>query len=245
MHIENKRIVTITMVVLLMGSMVVVAKEAARLVASGQLSKDRAKVVVIDAGHGADDGGKVGVNNVLEKDINLAIACKVKELLEKQDVTVIMTREDDDGGYPKTGSDRKLRDMQNRVERINQERPALTVSIHQNSFPDSNISGAQTFFYEGSVTGRYAAELLQAQLIRTLRPQKERVAKSNDSYYLLKYSEGPIVIVECGFLSNPAEAEMLCDDAYQQKVAWAVHLGILQFLNTGGNKADEMDENPH
>lgn len=243
MRIENKKIVMYIMVLLLMGSMVVVAKEAARLVTSGELSKDRTNVVVIDAGHGADDGGKVGVNNVLEKDINLAIACKVKELLEKQDVTVVMTREDDDGGYPKTGSDRKLRDMQNRVERINKERPVLTVSIHQNSFPDPKISGAQTFFYEGSRPGQYAAELLQEQLIRTLQPQKERVAKANDSYYLLKYSECPIVIVECGFLSNPDEAEMLCDDAYQQKVAWAVHLGILQFLNTGGNEADEMDEN--
>lgn len=244
MVIKNKKIVTYVMAVLLLVSMVVVAKEAARLVVSKQLSQDHSRLVVIDAGHGADDSGKVGINDALEKDINLAIALRVKELLEQQDVQVVMTREDDQGTYPKTGSNRKIRDMKKRVEMINEARPALTVSIHQNSFSDQSVSGAQTFFFQGSEEGQFAAELLQSQMIKTLQPKKERVAKANDSYYLLKNTNYPIVIVECGFLSNPEEAEMLCDEEYQKDTAWAIHLGILQYLNAGG-KTDEMDENPH
>lgn len=245
MNIKNKKIVTYTMAVLLLASMVIVAKEAARLVVSEQLAKDHSRVVVIDAGHGAADGGKVGVNDVLEKDINLAIALKVKALLEQQDVTVIMTREDDQGTYPNTGSNRKMRDMKKRVELINEERPALAVSIHQNAFSDQSVSGAQTFYYQGSEEGQFAAEIMQAQLIKTLQPKKERVAKSNDSYYLLKHTNYPIVIVECGFLTNPEEAELLCDTEYQEQTAWAIHLGILQYLNAGGTGSNEMDENPH
>ena len=170
MVIKNKKIVTYVMAVLLLVSMVVVAKEAARLVVSKQLSQDHSRLVVIDAGHGADDSGKVGINDALEKDINLAIALRVKELLEQQDVQVVMTREDDQGTYPKTGSNRKIRDMKKRVEMINEARPALTVSIHQNSFSDQSVSGAQTFFFQGSEEGQFAAELLQSQMIKTLQP---------------------------------------------------------------------------
>jgi len=242
MIIKNKKIVTYIMVGLLFFSMVVVAKEAADYVVARKIA-GRSRLVVIDAGHGAADSGKVGINNALEKDINLAIALRLKELLEQQDVKVVMTREDDQGTYPQTGSNRKVRDMQKRVEIINKEQPALTVSIHQNSFPDQSVSGAQTFYFEGSEEGKTAAEILQKQLITTLQPDKERVAKSDTSYYLLKNTDYPIVIVECGFLTNPKEAELLCDEMYQQQAAWAIHLGILQYLNTGGTMIDEMDEN--
>lgn len=244
MVIKNKKFVTYIMVVLLFFSMVVVAKETADFVVARKMAdKNRSRLVVIDAGHGADDSGKVGINGALEKDINLSIALRLKELLEQQDIPVVMTREDDQGTYPKTGSNRKIRDMKERVERINKEQPALVVSIHQNSFPDESVSGAQTFYYEGSEEGKAAAEILQKQLIATLQPEKERVAKSDTSYYLLKNTEYPIVIVECGFLSNRKEAEFLCNEEYQQKTAWAVHLGVLQYLNTGGTIEYEVDEN--
>lgn len=242
MVIKNKKIVTYTMVGLLFFSMLVVAKEAADYVVSRKVA-DRSRLVVIDAGHGAADSGKVGINDVLEKDINLSIALRLKELLEQQDIKVVMTREDDEGTYPKTGSNRKMRDMQKRVELINKEQPALTVSIHQNSYPDEGVSGPQTFYYEGSNESKAAAEILQKQLITTLQPSKERVAKSNTAYYLLKNTNYPVVIVECGFLTNQKEAKLLCEEEYQQRAAWAIHLGILQYLNTGGTITDEMDEN--
>ena len=242
MNIKNKKLVNYIMVLLLFFSMLVVAKEAADYVMAERVT-DRKRLIVIDAGHGAADSGKVGINGELEKDINLSIALRLKELLEQQDVKVVMTREDDQGMYPGTGSNRKIRDMQKRVERINKEQPALTVSIHQNAYPDESVSGVQTFYFEGSQESKAAAEILQEQLILTLQPEKERVAKSNTSYYLLKNTNYPIVIVECGFLTNRKEAELLCDEEYQQRTAWAIHLGILQYLNTGGKIIDEMDEN--
>ena len=220
------------MVLLLFVSMVLVAREAAEFVASQKATGINPNLVVIDAGHGADDGGKVGINGALEKDINLIIALRVKELLTAQGIDVVMTRENDAGLYPKSGDKRKLRDMQKRVELINKERPALTVSIHQNSYTDERVSGAQTFYMTGSEDGKRAAEILQGQMIATLKPDKERVAKENGSYYLLKHVENPIVIAECGFLSNAKEAALLCDEEYQEKMAWAIHLGILRYLNS-------------
>ena len=229
---QNHKIINCLMVGLLFVSMVLIAREAAEFVASQRTTGMNPNRVVIDAGHGADDGGKVGINGAVEKDINLIIALRVKELLKAQGVDVVMTREDDAGLYPKTGENRKLRDMQKRVELINKERAALTVSIHQNSYTDERVSGAQTFYMTGSKAGKRAAEILQEQMIVTLAPDKERVAKENGSYYLLKQVKTPIVIAECGFLSNAKEAELLCDAEYQEKVAWAIHLGILRYLNS-------------
>lgn len=198
------------------------------------------KVVVIDAGHGSRDAGKIGVNGALEKEINLALAKQVKILLENQGVYVKMTRTDDVGFYPKTGGNKKLRDMQKRVEFMNKMVPDLVVSIHQNSFADSDVCGAQTFYYEGSLEGERAARLMQAQFA-TIDEENHRKAKSNDSYYLLKNVKYPIVIAECGFLSNVVDAENLCDKQYQRKIAWAIHMGIMQYLN--GGQTNEVDEN--
>lgn len=197
-------------------------------------------LVIIDAGHGAEDSGKVAVNGVLEKDINLTVAKMVRDLLELQDVHVMMTREDERGFYPKTGNNKKLRDLQSRVNFINENAPDLIVSVHQNSFSDPAICGAQTFYYKGSKEGKKAAVLLQDQFAK-LDSNNHRKAKENDSYCLLKNSEYPSIIAECGFLSNPNEAEKLCDEAYQRRIAWAIHMGIMQYLNGGTNS--EVDKN--
>ena len=244
---ENHKSINCIMIVLLFVSMLVIAKEAAEYVSSNKVQGPNLDLIVIDAGHGADDAGKVGINKALEKDINLSIALRVKELLKGQDIRVVMTRKDDRGMYPKTGDNRKLKDMQKRVEFINKEQAALTVSIHQNSYTDESISGAQTFYYTGSEEGKKAAEIMQDQLVKTLDPDNHRLAKENGSYYLLKNVKSPIVIAECGFLSNHKEAELLCDEEYQKKVAWAIHLGVLRYINTveqkGTESTYEMDPN--
>lgn len=189
------------------------------------------KTVVIDAGHGGFDPGKVGINNVLEKDINLAIALKLQVLLEENDYHVVMVRTEDIGLYNEGDRNKKSNDMKNRVQMINEANPLLTISIHQNSYLTSDVKGAQVFYHSSSSGSQQLAELLQQQLITTLADGNHRVAKSNESYYLLKKTSCPIVIVECGFLSNPTEAKLLLDDHYQDKIAWAIHLGALQFLN--------------
>lgn len=187
--------------------------------------------VVVDAGHGGSDPGKVGVHNEEEKKINLAIAEKLKRNLEHQGIRVVMTRKDDDGLYTAGAPNKKREDMNRRIEIINGSGAALAVSIHQNSFTDSKYKGAQVFYYEASEDAKAMAELLQKSLIQNADGTNTRQAKANDSYYLLKKSEIPAVIIECGFLSNGEEALKLSEDSYQEKLAWAVHLGIMQYIN--------------
>ena len=220
------------MAVMLIGSMLLVGREAARYVTGEKLKVQEEQIcVVIDAGHGGDDPGKVGINGVYEKDVNLKIAKLVKLFLEANDITVVMTRESDEGLYDADASNKKVQDMKRRIELIDNTSPALTVSIHQNSFPEEYVHGAQVFYYTGSTQGRQLAEYIQNQLVEKTDPGNRRQVKANDSYYLLKKTGTPIVIVECGFLSNSDEAERLCTPEYQERIAWAIHMGILRYLN--------------
>ena len=120
--------------------------------------------------------------------------------------------------------------MKRRIEIIEKTDPVLTVSIHQNSYPEEYVHGAQVFYYTGSMGSETLASGIQDQLVRGLDPENHRKVKANDSYYLLKKTKGTIVIVECGFLSNAAEAEKLCNETYQDRVAWSIHKGILQYI---------------
>lgn len=181
-------------------------------------------VVVIDSGHGGDDPGKIGINNALEKDINLQIAKKVQKLLEKKNVKVIMTRENEES-LEKS----KVEDLKARVELLNETKPMLAVSIHQNSYPEESVHGAQVFYFAHSKEGEAAAKILQ-EALREIDPENHRQVKANDTYYMLKKTEAPTVIVECGFLSNQKEAEQLCSDEYQNQIAEAVTKGIVEYV---------------
>ena len=163
--------------------------------------------------------------------IHLLIARLVKQFLEENDIEVVMTRESDEGLYDVNASNKKVQDMKRRIELIEEVKPMVTVSIHQNSYPEEYVHGAQVFYYTGSVQGELLAECIQKQLVAKVDSENNRRIKANDSYYLLKKTDVPIVIVECGFLSNSAEAQKLCTQEYQERVAWAIHIGILQYLN--------------
>lgn len=191
-------------------------------------------VVVIDAGHGGMDPGKVGVNGTLEKEINLAMAEKLKQLLEQNDITVVMTRTDDDGLYQENDANKKRADMQARVRILQEMAPVLAVSIHQNSFTDNSSRGAQVFYYQGSEQGKLAADMIQEAMRRAIADGNHRMAKANADYYMLKKSPCPLVIVECGFLSNPEEEALLRTESYQRKVAWAIHLGVMEWIDLHG-----------
>lgn len=230
---KQGRVMGAIMSFLLIFAMLLVAKESAELVKVWKQQEKQEKVttVVIDAGHGGIDPGKVGINDALEKDINLSIALKLKKYLEQQDIRVVMTRETDDGLYEESDSNKKVKDMKKRLAIMEEAKPSLTISIHQNSYPEESVSGMQVFYYETSIEGKALAEMMQQTMIACLKPQKERTAKANDTYYLLKKTSVPIVIVECGFLSNRAEADMLVSSDYQEKMAWAIHMGVLRYLN--------------
>lgn len=233
---RQKKGLGIIMAAVLLVSMYFVAGEGAVYVNSERLvaeEKEKEKVcVVIDAGHGGADPGKVGIDGSLEKDINLQIAMRLKSLLEAQDIEVVMTRTDDGGLYDENASNKKVQDMKRRIAIIEEAQPELVVSIHQNSYHEEYVHGAQVFYYEGSATGKKLAELIQKRFVMNVDAENKRAAKGNNSYYLLKKTSRPIVIVECGFLSNQAEAGKLNSKEYQEKTAWAIHMGILQYLNT-------------
>ena len=188
------------------------------------------KVIVIDPGHGGFDPGKVGVNEVLEKDINLKISLLLKDVLESEGYEVLMTRTEDCGLYSSTDSNKKRADMQKRVEIINSSNAVLAVSIHQNSFEQESSKGAQVFYHQESEKGKILGETLQETIKSVIADGNHRVAKSNDSYYMLRKTQCPLVIVECGFLSNQAEAKILTEDEYQKKMAGAIRDGIKKYL---------------
>lgn len=183
------------------------------------------KRVVLDAGHGGADPGKVGEGDVLEKDINLAIAKKVKKRLEKDGLEVIMTRQEDEMLCSENAQNKKVEDLKSRIEIINSNEPAVAVSIHQNSYSDPAVKGSQIFYFTHSEDGKKVAEVMQKELLEAF-PDTARDEKANDTYYLLKKTEVPTVIVECGFLSNSGEAKLLSGEEYQQKMADAIAKGI-------------------
>ena len=228
---ENQnRVLKLVMVGILMVSMFVVAREGAVYVNSLQVENEKKICVVIDAGHGGSDPGKVGINNQLEKEINLKIAKILKGFLQAEGIEVVMTREDDAGLYDDDASNKKVQDMKRRLEIIETADPVIVVSIHQNSYHEEYVKGAQVFYYSTSENSKQLAEVIQEQL-RSLDPDNKREAKGNDSYFLLKKTSKPIVIVECGFLSNREEAEKLSSALYQEKMAWNIHMGIMKYLN--------------
>lgn len=231
---ENQnRILKLVMVGILMVSMFVVAREGAVYVNSLQAENKKRVCVVIDAGHGGSDPGKVGINNQLEKELNLKIAEILKGFLQAEGVEVVMTRQSDDGLYDEDASNKKVQDMKRRLEIIEKADPEIVVSIHQNSYHEEYVKGAQVFYYSTSENSRQLAEVIQEQL-KSLDPDNRREAKGNDRYFLLKKTSKPIVIVECGFLSNREEAEKLSSDLYQEKMAWNIHMGIMKYLNHRG-----------
>lgn len=186
-------------------------------------------VVVLDAGHGGSDPGKIGINEVLEKDVNLAIVLKIREMLEKEGIGCVLTRVDDERVDENGKELSKAADMKERVRIMNEVHPKLVVSVHQNSYTSSEIKGAQVFYYESSTESEKIAEIIQEELCK-VDSSNTRKIKGNSTYYLLKRTEVPAVIVECGFLSNPEEAEKLATEEYQKKMAEAIVKGIKSYL---------------
>lgn len=191
--------------------------------------------VAIDPGHGGFDPGKVGVDGTLEKDINLSISLILKDLLEKENIKVIITRTEDKAVGQGDGEAKKQEDMKARVMMINESKADIAVSIHQNSFTDESSKGAQVFYHTESEEGAALAKVIQEQIKLSAADDNHRMEKANNDYYLLKKTTCPIVIVECGFLSNYAEAALLNEKAYQRKIAEGVAKGILLYLD---NKED-------
>lgn len=185
------------------------------------------KIIIVDPGHGGFDPGKPGITGLDEKDLNLRISLLLRNYLENAGAIVIMTRTTDDDVDGMEGAKHKSKDM---VERKKlSEGGDLLISIHQNSFTQSNVHGAQTFYNSKSEKGKVLAESIQKSIKEVADLDNRREAKSNTNYYVLKASDIPAVIVECGFLTNPEEEKKLNSASYQNQMALGIYLGILRY----------------
>ena len=191
------------------------------------------KTIVIDAGHGKPDEGAQSSTGTTEAAINLKIALKLQNLLEQSGTTVILTRLDENAIYDidsKTLKQKKISDIHNRVKIGNESSADIFVSIHLNKIPQQQYDGWQTFYREGSSEGQKLAVSIQNSLNNAIQKENNRLAKTIDNIYIIKHVEIPITIVECGFLSNPEEEKKLLDDEYQNKLAWGIYNGIIEYF---------------
>lgn len=188
--------------------------------------------IIIDAGHGGEDSGAVAEDGTLEKDINLDIANKLNEMLLSSGFHTLMTREKDVAIYDQDQDEnlrqKKVSDMQNRLELINSTPNNILISIHQNKFPDKKYFGTQVFFSKNNKFSEVLASSIQLSVKNLIQPQNDREIKpANKDIFILHNSKVPAIIVECGFISNDEELNKLNNEDYKSKIAFAIYCGIL------------------
>ena len=196
------------------------------------------KVIIIDAGHGKPDEGAEGFNGTTEQAINLEISLKLQKLIEQSGGKVILTRSDENGIYSNSVKgirNLKVSDSKNRVEIANNSDADVFVSIHLNKFSASPIyNGWQVFYQKENNYSKILADNIQENLNKNIEKENNRKTMSISNIYVMDKVKVPSVIVECGFLSNPEECELLKTEAYQNKIVWGIYLGLQEyFLNKG------------
>ena len=191
------------------------------------------KTIVIDAGHGKPDEGAESSKGTTEAETNLKIALKLQNLLEQSGATVILTRSDENAIYDldaKTLKQKKISDIHNRVKIGNESSADIFVSIHLNKIPQQQYDGWQTFYNGSNKDSRKLAVSIQNKLNDAIQKENNRIAKTIDNIYIIKHVEIPTTIVECGFLSNPEEERSLLEDEYQNKLAWGIYNGVINYF---------------
>ena len=194
------------------------------------------KIVVLDAGHGGIDPGAMNKDKtILEKDINLEITKKLRDLIEASGGTVIMTRDKDVSLYEEDGNkttrQKYNENLRNRKKIIDESDADIFVSIHLNAIEQSKYYGAQTFYPAGKEDDKQLATYIQGELKRVVDKTNNRKIKSTNDIYLIKDNEIPSTLIECGFLSNDKEAKLLNDEEYQDQIAWAIYVGIQKYFS--------------
>ena len=204
-----------------------------RNVTSDKLIITDAPTIIIDAGHGGEDGGAVVQNNVVEKDINLTIAKKTNELLSFFGFQTYMVRDSDKLIYDsdsKTQRQKKNSDLHNRLNLMNKFENCIYISIHQNKFEDGRVWGAQTFYSPNDEKSPILAEFVQSSIISLIQPNNKRVIKKTGTNVFVIYNATkPAIMVECGFMSNNDELLKLKDNNYQNQMSFSISNGILNY----------------
>lgn len=211
----------------------IITFDRARNASSKVLTTCDAPVIIIDAGHGGEDGGAVANDNTVEKDINLSISLKTNEILSLFGFKTHMVRETDKLIYDDAAAtirQKKNSDLHNRHKMMNEYENCLFLSIHQNKFQDSRIWGAQTFYSPNDEKSPVLAEFIQSAIKSLIQPDNTRVIKkTGTSVFVIYNATKPAVMVECGFVSNPQELNKLKDDKYQNEMSFSISNGIINY----------------
>lgn len=181
-----------------------------------------------------EDGGAISNNGVSEAELNLQIALKLQNLLEQSGAYVVLTRSDENAMYEIDSStlrEKKVDDTKNRVKLGNESSADIFISIHINKIPQSQYDGWQTFYNAKNEDGKILAESIQNALNMAINSDNHRLSKSISDIYIIDHVEIPLALVECGFLSNPNELNLLVQDDYQDKLAWGIYTGIIDYFN--------------
>ncbi len=200
------------------------------------------RVIVLDAGHGKPDEGAQSSRGTTEAETNLKIAKKLQNLLEQSGATVILTRSDENAIYDAEESSlrqKKVSDIHTRVRIGNESSADIFVSIHLNKIPQQQYWGWQCFYQLGNDKSIKLAKSVQNNLNEAIQRENKRVPMKLDNVYIMKHVEIPTTIVECGFLSNPEEEQMLLEDTYQEKLAWGIYNGIMEYFCENENKSND------
>lgn len=214
---------------------VTVVTNICKAISQGGQNTVNARTIIIDPGHGGEDGGAVGDNNIIEKDINLSISLYLRDMFKSSGFDVIMTREDDRSIHDSscdTLREKKVSDLHNRSKLIEKYPNAVFISIHQNKFEQSQYSGTQVFYSKNDPSSKLLAGFIQNRVHKSLQPNNDRVIKpAGKNLYILYHAKTTAVMAECGFLSNPTEAQKLTTTEYQKDMAFAVYSGTLEYLS--------------
>lgn len=236
---KRKKIVAISLVLIciIAVSVIAVPKIAQNTKLASILPSGEQCTVIIDAGHGGMDGGAVGVGGVIEKDINLSIALKLKDMMTLNGINVIMTRDTDTSIHDEgitTARQQKVSDIHNRFALTEEYPNAYFISIHQNKFEKASSSGAQVFYGLNNPESANLAQAMQQTIREALQPENERETKpSGSNLYILHNAKSAAIMVECGFLSNASDVELLTKDEYQSKMAYAIFAGFVRYTVEG------------
>lgn len=220
--------------IILFGSLLIISHLSDVVNVSNSLTDYNRLTIILDAGHGGEDGGAVAADGSLEKHYNLDIAKRLEKILILYGFNVIMTRTEDkmtcDDNLT-SQRQKKISDIRNRLNIIESTDNSIFVSIHQNNFNDPSQKGIQVFYSKNNFQSRVLAESIQNSVVSSIQiNNKRKVKKSGTEIYLLYHSEIPSVMVECGFLSNPEDLSLLDDECYKQKLSMCIADGILKFV---------------
>lgn len=238
-----KKTIVILLISLLI-SLTLVIFQKTELTLSSSMSEQNGPVIIIDPGHGGEDGGAVAADGTVEKDINLAISLKLNDILSSFGYKTCLIRDTDISICDESAStvrERKVSDIHNRANFMKKYDNCIYVSIHQNKFDSSSIWGAQTFYSPNNNESASLAEFIQESIAAKIQPDNNRVIKkSGTNIYVLYNAVCPAVMVECGFLSNPQELTSLKSDDYQSQMAYAISYGIFNYYVSEVNNGTEV-----